>query len=33
MKVSSSLADGYFAEPSGNVDEQIVHKYIRDQQW
>jgi putative transposase len=28
----SFWADGYFAETIGNVDEEIVRKYIRDQQ-
>ena len=28
----SFWADGYFAETIGNVDEEIIRKYIRDQQ-
>jgi putative transposase len=28
----SFWADGYFAETIGNVDEEIVRKYIREQQ-
>ena len=28
----SFWADGYFAETIGNVDEEIVRKYIRDHQ-
>ena len=28
----SFWADGYFAETIGNVDEEVVRKYIRDQQ-
>ncbi len=28
----SLLADGYFAETVGKVDEQVVRKYIKDQQ-
>ena len=28
----SFWSDGYFAETVGNVDEQVVEKYIREQQ-
>ena len=28
----SLWADGYFAETVGNVDEEIIRKYIKDQQ-
>ena len=28
----SFWADGYFAETVGKVDEEILHKYIREQQ-
>jgi putative transposase len=29
----SFWADGYFAETVGNVDEEVVKRYIRDQRW